>query len=204
MQATTPSPGRPREFDTDAALEGAMRTFWARGYEGSSLTDLTAAMGISKPSMYAAFGTKEQLFTKVLERYVDGPAAYAERALEEPSALGVVAALLNGAVTSTTSPGQPAGCLTVQGALPDSDGGRPAHDLLVRWRSHAAARLADRFRRAIDDGDLPTGTDADALARYCMALSFGIAVQAATGLGRAELTSIAEAALRGWRAVAAG
>ncbi|WP_233160243.1 TetR/AcrR family transcriptional regulator [Pseudonocardia sp. MH-G8] len=96
--------GRPREFDVDEALERAMRAFWAQGYEGAGLTDLTAAMGITRTSMYAAFGNKENLFRKALQRYSAGPAAYATRALEEPTARTVATAFLHGAVETTTHP----------------------------------------------------------------------------------------------------
>lgn len=97
--------GRPREFDADEALERAMRVFWEQGYEGASLSDLTAAMGITRTSMYAAFGNKEDLFRKVLARYRAGPAAYGTRALEEPTAWAVASAFLHGAVATTTGPG---------------------------------------------------------------------------------------------------
>ncbi|GIF52083.1 TetR family transcriptional regulator [Asanoa ferruginea] len=191
--------GRPRGFDTDQALERAMEVFWARGYEGASLSDLTAAMGINKTSMYAAFGNKEQLFRKALSRYAEGPAAYAIHALAEPTAREVAEALLRGAVRTTTLPGSPAGCLTVQGALASSAGGRPAYDVLVAWRNDASQRLTERFQRAVDEGDLPRDTDAQQLARYVMTLNFGIAVQAANGLGHDDLQQIADTALRNWR-----
>lgn len=191
--------GRPREFDIDEALERAMQVFWARGYEGATLSDLTGAMGITKPSMYAAFGNKEQLFRRALERYIEGPASYATRALEEPTARGVAEALLRGAVRTTTLPEGPPGCLTVQGALAPSDAGRPAHDLLVGWRNDAGLRLEERFQRAVDEGDLPRDADPGRLARYVMTVAFGIAVQAAGGLGHDELQEIADTALRSWQ-----
>ncbi|TDC68630.1 TetR/AcrR family transcriptional regulator [Streptomyces hainanensis] len=190
--------GRPRGFDVDEALERAMRVFWERGYEGASLSDLTDAMGITKTSMYAAFGNKEQLFRKALARYTEGPASYASRALEEPTARGVAEALLQGAVRTTTLPERPSGCLGVQGALAASEGGRAAHDVLVGWRNDAGHRLQERFRRAVDEGDLPRDTDPVRLARYLATVGFGIAVQAASGLGREELQDIADTALRGW------
>ncbi|MFE2939816.1 TetR/AcrR family transcriptional regulator [Streptomyces sp. NPDC059255] len=192
--------GRPREFDIDQALERAMRVFWARGYEGASLAELTGAMGITKTSMYAAFGSKEQLFRKALQRYGAGPAAYATRALEEPTARAVALAFLRGAVRTTTPPGGPSGCLTVQGALASSDGSRAVHDLLVDWRNDAGVRLEERFRRAVDEGDLPCNADPRCLARFIMAMGFGIAVQAANGLGTAELDEIVDTALLGWPA----
>lgn len=109
--------GRPRGFDTDEALERAMRVFWEQGYEGASLTDLTNAMGITRTSMYAAFGNKEELFRKALERYAEGPASYVPRALREPSARQVATAFLDGSVRATTRPGCPTGCLGVQASL---------------------------------------------------------------------------------------
>jgi len=190
--------GRPREFDIDEALERAMQVFWERGYEGVSLTDLTKAMGITKPSLYAAFGDKKELFRRALERYTEGPADYGTRALEEPTARGVAEAVLRGAVRTTTRPGCPAGCLGVQVALASSEAGRPAHEMLVEWRNDGALRLEERFRRAVDEGDLPHDADPRRLARYLMTVTFGIAVQAASGLGRDELQDIADTALESW------
>ncbi|MGK5683656.1 TetR/AcrR family transcriptional regulator [Actinoplanes sp. URMC 104] len=121
-------------------------------------------MGITKTSMYAAFGNKEQLFRKALQRYADGPACYMETALEQPTAREAVEALLRGAVRTSTLPEDFAGCMTVQGALPTSDQSRPVHDELVRWRNDAGERLEERFRRAVDQGDLPRDTDPRRLA----------------------------------------
>nr|WP_255644937.1 TetR/AcrR family transcriptional regulator [Actinoplanes polyasparticus] len=190
--------GRPRGFDTDEALERAMRVFWQRGYEGASLTDLTTAMGITKTSMYAAFGNKEELFRKALQRYSDGPARYIESALAEPTARAATEAILRGAVRTSTSPGDFAGCLTVQGALPSSDGCRSAHDVLVEWRNQAGARLEQRFRRAVRDGDLPRGTKPKRLARFVMTVAFGISVQAANGVGRDTLDEIVDHTMLTW------
>ncbi|MGZ0147021.1 TetR/AcrR family transcriptional regulator [Kribbella sp. WER1] len=196
--------GRPREFDVDEALERAMRLFWERGYEGVSLTDLTKAMGISKPSLYAAFGDKQELFRKALERYAEGPAGYGTRALAEPTARAVVEAMLCGAVRTTTRPDCPAGCLGVQGALATSEAARPAHDLLAEWRNASTARLEERFRRAVQEGDLPRDADPRRLAHAVMTVTFGIAVQAAGGLGREELQDIADLALESWLVWTAG
>ncbi|MFJ6085802.1 TetR/AcrR family transcriptional regulator [Streptomyces sp. NPDC092369] len=199
MEITRRAPvGRPRGFDADEALEQAMLVFWERGYEGASLTDLTSAMGITRKSMYAAFGNKEELFRKALERYTQGPAAYAARALEQPSARDVATAFLAGSVRTTTRPGCPAGCLGVQGSLAAGDSGRAAQETLIAWRDDGRIRLRDRFRRAVDEGDLPEGTDPELLARYLMTVSNGIAVQAAGGATRSELQQVADAALRTW------
>lgn len=190
--------GRPREFDLDEALERAMQVFWARGYDGASLTDLIGAMGITKSSMYAAFGNKEQLFRKALQRYAEGPASYATRALREPTARAVAETFLRGAVRTVTTPGSPVGCMSVQGALASSEQGRPAHDVLVDWRNDAGVRLEERFQRAVEEGDLPDVADPRRLARFIMTTGFGIAVQAANGLSTEELDEIVDTALSNW------
>ncbi|WP_328979879.1 TetR/AcrR family transcriptional regulator [Streptomyces canus] len=199
METKKNSPiGRPRGFDTDEALERAMLVFWEHGYEGASTACLTKAMGISTTSMYAAFGNKEELFRKVLKRYTEGPSAYLARALEEPTALGVATAILAGAVRTTTRPAHPHGCLGVQGALSTSDSGQEVRDLLVAWRADGSSCVQERFKRAVDDGDLPVQTDPGLLARYVTTFAYGIAVQAASGVGRDELQELADAALRNW------
>ena len=177
-----------------------MEVFWEHGYEGASLTDLTSAMGITKTSMYAAFGNKEQLFRKALELYDKGPASYGARALAEPTAHAVARALLDGAVQATTRPDCPSGCLGVQGSLAAGDLGQPVRETLVEWRNDACLRLEKRFQRAVDEGDLPKDTDTSRLARYIMTVSFGIAVQAASGTSRDDLQEVADMALRDWPA----
>lgn len=190
--------GRPRGFDTDEALERAMLVFWEHGYEGASTAALTTAMRISTTSMYAAFGNKQELFRKALKRYTEGPSAYLARALEEPTALGVATAILAGTVRTTTRPAHPHGCLGVQGALSTSDSGQEVRALLVDWRTDGYSRIRERFQRAVDDGDLPPRTDPGLLARYVTTVGYGIAVQAASGVGREELQELADAALRNW------
>ncbi|MCX4817611.1 TetR/AcrR family transcriptional regulator [Streptomyces sp. NBC_01239] len=190
--------GRPRGFDADEALERAMLVFWEHGYEGAGTARLTNAMGISTTSMYAAFGNKEDLFRKVLERYTEGPSAYLARALEEPTALGVATAILAGTVRTTTRPAQPHGCLGVQGALSTSDAGQEVRALLVAWRNDGYSCVRERFQRALDEGDLSPGTDPGLLARYVTTFGYGLAVQAASGVGRDELQELADAALRNW------
>lgn len=193
-----PSIGRPRGFDADAALERAMRVFWEQGYEGATLTDLTAAMGITRTSMYAAFGNKEELFRAAVQRYTEGPADYIARALEQPTARQVAAAFLTGAVGATTRPDGPAGCLVVQGSLAAGEAGRPARDTLIALREDTWSQLHERLARAVDQGDLPPDTDPGLVARYLMTVSNGIAVQAATGVPAEELQRVADGALRHW------
>lgn len=190
--------GRPRSFSLEEALQRALLVFWEQGYEGAGLTDLTKAMGISRTSMYAAFGNKEQLFRKALKRYTEGPAAYGAQALQEPTARRVATAFLNGSVRATTDPDSPTGCLGVQGSLAAGALGRPARDILAAWREDGCARLQERFQRAVDEGDLPVGTDPGRLARYIMTVANGIAVQATGGTSRDDLQQVADTALRNW------
>jgi AcrR family transcriptional regulator len=193
-----PVMGRPRGFDAELALERALEVFWRQGYEGATLTDLTDAMGITRTSMYAAFGNKEELFRKALERYTQGPAGYGARALEEPTARAVAEHVLRGAVQCTTRPDGPTGCLTVQGALATSEGGQAAHDALVAWRRAGEEALRARFARARAEGDLPTASDPALLARYISTVAYGIAVQAATGVPGEELLQMIDVALQSW------
>src|SRR5262249_32463694 len=109
--------GRPREFDAEQALEKSLLLFWRHGYEGTSLAALTRAMGINVPSLYAAFGNKETLFRKALDRYLQKPASYFSTALQEPTARRVAEQLFRGAIDMVMNPHHPDGCLLVQGAL---------------------------------------------------------------------------------------
>jgi len=175
-----------------------MRVFWEQGYEGASLADLTAAMGITRTSMYAAFGNKQDLFRGALARYTAGPADYGALALEERAAGEVATAFLHGAVRASTRPDRPAGCLGVQGSLVAGAPGRDARDLLMAWRNDGTARLADRFQQSVQDGDLPKDADPGLLARYLMTVANGIAVQAVSGANRDDLQEVADVALRDW------
>ena len=134
--------GRPREFDLDEALERAVEVFWRHGYEGASLSALTAAMGINRPSLYAAYGGKADLFAKVVARYAERDMAYVRAALEQPTAREVVRTLLLGQAQALTRPDRPAGCLSLQGGL--SSGVDNAHvvDLLAASRRGGEAALA--------------------------------------------------------------
>ncbi|WP_131747687.1 TetR/AcrR family transcriptional regulator [Frankia sp. Cppng1_Ct_nod] len=195
MSTTERAIGRPRAFDTYQALERALEVFWRQGYEGASLADLTEAMGITRTSMYAAFGNKEDLFRKALDRYTSGPAGYVARALEEPTARGAAEHILNGAALATTTPEHPVGCLGVQGALATGGLGDTARQALIEWRRTGEAAIRDRFARAVAEGDLPTDADAEALARYVATFAYGISVQAATGVLREDLRAMVDTAL---------
>jgi AcrR family transcriptional regulator len=192
--------GRPRAFDIDQALDRALQVFWRKGYEGTSLSDLTKAMGINRPSLYAAFGNKEALFRKALDRYAEGPAAYTRKALDEPTARAVVERLLRGVIDLLTDPCTPQGCLAVQGALACGDAADAIRQELISRRVAGEAALRQRLERAIADGDLPADADPADLARYVTTISQGMAVQAAGGASREELQRVVAMALRAWPA----
>jgi len=190
--------GRPRGFDTDRALDRALAIFWRDGYEGASLPALTKAMGINRPSLYAAFGNKETLFRKALARYDRGPAGYTYKALKQPTARGVVEALLKGIVALLSKPQNPGGCLMVQGALACGENGKRVREELASLRAAGVAAMRRRFQRAIDEGDLPANADASGLARFVATVMHGLAVQAASGASRKELVRVKDMVLRMW------
>lgn len=190
--------GRPRQFDAERALDEALLVFWRHGYEGASLAALAAAMGVNMPSLYAAFGNKEALFRKALDRYLERPASYLPRALEEPTARSAVEALFCGAIEMAMNPRHPDGCLLVQGALAAGPGAESIRQQLSLTRAAAEAAVRRRFEHALAAGDLPAGVDAAALARYIVTVIWGLSVQAAGGANRAQLAEVAEFALRAW------
>ncbi|MEW2452163.1 TetR/AcrR family transcriptional regulator [Streptomyces parvulus] len=190
--------GRPRGFDVDEALENAMRVFWQNGYEGASLSDLLHAMGISRTSMYVAFGNKEELFRKALARYTHGPASYGVEAVAEPTARQVATVFLHGEVRCSTLPGYPTGCLSLRASVLGSEDGQAIRDLLAAWHDETATLLSERFRRALDEGDLPSQTDPELLAKYVMTIGGGVAIQAAGGVERTDLQLIVDAVLQNW------
>lgn len=193
------SQGRPRAFDVDEALEQALQTFWRKGYLGTSLTDLTEAMGINRPSLYATFGNKETLFRKALDRYSDRQTAYLREALEEPTARRVIERIMYGVVDLVTNPRNPSGCLVAQSMLSCGDPDDPLHQELVKHRVSGETAIRDRFERALSEGDLPSDSDPAGLARFVLTVNFGMSVQAASGASRAELLEVVEMALRACR-----
>jgi AcrR family transcriptional regulator len=190
--------GRPREFDLDQALDQALNVFWRKGYEGASLPELTRAMGINRPSLYAAFGNKESLFRRAIDRYAEGPARHIADALEEPVVRHAVEQVLAASIELVTHPRRPRGCFLVQSALACGAEGAPARQALAQRRKAYIAALQARFQRAQAEGDLPARADPAALARFIAAVAHGMAVQAATGATREELHEVARLAMRAW------
>jgi AcrR family transcriptional regulator len=190
--------GRARAFDADDALERAMTVFWAKGYEGTSLADLTAAMGINRPSLYAAYGNKEELFRKALERYGEGPSSYEREALAQPTARAVAEGLLRGAADVQTDPRTPAGCLAVLGTTYCAEDSSPVGKILIESRLAGHAAIRERFERARAQGDLPADADPKQLTHYIGAVVCGMAVLAASGATRQELERVIELTLQAW------
>src|ERR1700753_4256955 len=188
--------GRPRGFDTSAALDAAMRVFWEKGYEGATLRNLESAMRINRSSMWSAFGTKEDLFKLAFERYINEYQGYIREALEKPTIREVVESALRGTVDFLSTPGNPKGCLSVHGALAVGDEADPIKQWLIEGRKSGELRARKRFEEAKRSGDLSKDTDAAAMSRYVATLIQGLGVQAASGATRAELTKTVDIALR--------
>ena len=192
------SPGRPRTFCVEQALDRALKVFWQKGYEGTSLSDLTAVMGINRPSLYAAYGNKEALFRKALDRYIEGSAAFLGRSMEQTTSRAVVEHLLLSSADGVTCPDNPHGCLTVRCALASGEAADSIRLELVKRRADGESVLRKRLERAQLEGDLPTDANPADLARYVMTVHQGMSVQAAGGANRAQLRRVVKTALRIW------
>jgi AcrR family transcriptional regulator len=186
--------GRPRSFCTTQALQSAMQVFWRKGYEGASIADLTKAIGINSPSLYAAFGSKKELFYRVLVHYDAQNKVFMDEVLAAPRAQDVASLLLRGVATliTDTSGNNPSGSLFVQSGLSCSDAAIPAE--LARRRTYWEKALCKRFVRAQAEGDLSSAADPSALASHIMAVSIGMCVLAAGGASREDLLDTAEMA----------
>ena len=196
MEAIAAARGRPREFDVEEALAAALRVFWEKGYDGASLTDLTEAMGITRPSLYAAFGNKEALFKRALDLYETEKLAYVAAALAAPTARGVAQRMLEGTIVNITS--DCPGCLGVIASVGCANPDSPIReDVRCRAQSSRAA-MVERMQRAIDEGDFTLPVTAEAMTQYLMAVLQGISVQAGAGASREQLQQVADATLAVW------
>ncbi len=187
---------RPRNFDETVALDQAMRLFWAQGYEGTSLEDLTAALGIAKPSLYAAFGNKRALFDRALERYAGAARERIERALAAPRAIDAAREVLR--IYVDVPDDAPPGCMLVQGALVCSPASQDVQRAVAELRGQGIHLLEKRLIRAHKEGDLPPDARPGDLARYVFTVAQGLAVQAVGGMTATQRRRVAELALRAW------
>jgi AcrR family transcriptional regulator len=189
--------GRPREFDIDRAVDTAMGLFWRQGYAKTSLTDLTHALKITPPSFYFAFGSKEKLFKKALDRYMDTQFAYFDQALCQPTSRGVATFLLKSFAEAYTDPAHP-GCLCVNSSSPCSASDDPIRKEIGKWRSSVHGKLSKRFKLAKAQKDLPADADPDDLADYLLIVGTGMALAAQSGASRKDLLCTVTTALNAW------
>jgi len=197
--------GRPRGFDRDAALRAAMEVFWRRGYEGASVSDLTQAMGINAPSLYAAFGCKEALFREAVRLYQESEGAGARRAMDEaPDARAMVEAMLRANIRSYTDPAKPPGCMVVLAAMLGTPENAKVCGFLTGMRKASVADLKKRLDRHRARGTLPRGADTAALAQFYATVLQGLSIQARDGASRRTLDRIADGAMAAWDGLVGG
>ncbi|MEV0370199.1 TetR/AcrR family transcriptional regulator [Streptomyces sp. NPDC050636] len=193
--------GRPRSFDRETALEQAVRSFWEQGYEATSISDLTRAMGISAPSLYAAFGDKRALFDEVVAEYGRLYGGFLSRAVaEEPTARRGVERALREAAAEYTQPGRPRGCLVISAALNTGPASAEVAASLREMRLSTVREIERSIRADIASGELPADTDASALAHYVGAVVQGMSQQSRDGADRPTLEGIAAVAMEAWPA----
>jgi AcrR family transcriptional regulator len=191
--------GRPRAFDRDSALRLAMDLFWAKGYDGTSLPGLTAAMGISAPSLYAAFGSKEALFREAVDLYSDTVGRVSAVALTDPpTAREGIDGMLRAVVRQTSLPGRPKGCLVGLGGIDGSPEDDAVRRVLIARRGDRVVAIRERLARGVADGDLPASADLAAITAFYAAMAQGITLQARDGCSRATLMGIVDSAMAAW------
>jgi len=196
--------GRPRSFDRRQALTRAMEVFWARGYEGASISDLTAAMEIGSPSLYAAFGSKEALFREAIELYAatEGPEIWSavERAA---TAREAAEGFLTATARTFSRPGKPRGCMVVLSQLNATEASASVCEALREQRVVGQCGLAALFRKAVESGELPERVDPVALAAFFVTVQQGMSVQARDGASEEALLKIAQSAMAAWEPLTA-
>lgn len=193
--------GRPRAFDRTAALHRAMEVFWEHGYEGSSMSDLTSAMGINSPSLYAAFGGKEALFREAIGLYGKTDGGYTARALrEEPTARQAIDAMLRDNAIAYTVEDKPHGCMVVLAGSTYTTRSESIRDFLVEKRRETIEEVRRRLDRGVTEGDLPADTNTSGLAHFYTTVLYGLSIQARDGASLAELTQSIDCAMAAWPA----
>jgi TetR/AcrR family transcriptional regulator, copper-responsive repressor len=196
---TVTTRGRPRAFDRDEVLAKAIEAFWEHGFEATSVAELTKAMGISPPSLYATFGDKKALFLEAVAVYQRTHGSFAARALaSEPTARSAVARLLREAASEYTDPAHPRGCMVISAATNCTPDSADIEQALRDERNANVAAIQQRIQSDIDSGVLPSGTNARSLAVFVAATVQGMSQQARDGASRSDLEAVAEAAMRAW------
>jgi AcrR family transcriptional regulator len=196
--------GRPREFDRNTALRQAMLVFWERGYEGTSIGDLTKAMGINRPSLYGAFGCKEELFREAVSLYGATEGALSDRALDqEATARGAIEALLRGNACAYVDPGKPPGCMIVLSGLLGTPENAAVRRFLAGIRRQGEESVRLRLERGVKDGDLPATADVRRMAAYFTTVLHGLSIQARDGATAPELDAIVDCAMASWDTLSA-
>jgi AcrR family transcriptional regulator len=196
--------GRPRTFDRDEALCRAIEVFQRHGYDGATLEDLLAAMGgISPPSFYAAFGSKERLFEEALERYRTTVGMRPQRALAAPRVRDAIQGMLREAVEVFANPAGAGGCMVVLGAVHDTRANKDVHDRLREMRLQMPRTIQDRIEQAVADGELPAGVDAAGLAVFYATVLQGLAIRARDGAPLPALLAAADGAMAAWEPLTA-
>ncbi|BEV08883.1 MULTISPECIES: TetR/AcrR family transcriptional regulator [unclassified Methylophilus] len=190
--------GRPKMFDNEVILDKALKVFWERGYEGASMAELTSTLGVNKPSLYAAFGNKEELFRQALSKYVSGPASFVRMVMKEPTARKVAEKFLLSSAEFLTSEAHPKGCMIVQGALSCGEGAQIIKEQLIQYRKHYEGLLTERFELAQLEGDLSPDVNAVDLSKYLATLHQGMSVQAVNGATQEELKRMVNVAMLNW------
>lgn len=190
--------GRPLSFDREAALHQAMLLFWQHGYELTSLADLTAAMGVTAPSIYAAFGDKKRLFLSAVDRYLSGPSSPQGIIDGAPTARDAAWALISGAVITYTGDDTPPGCMLATSAISCSAGSADVQRALAETRNAVEEHLRARLERAVIEGELPSETDTEALAALVTTIIQGASTLARDGASREKLESVAAMGMRAW------
>ena len=194
--------GRPRNFDKDAALKRAMEVFWVKGYEGASMTDLTSAMGIASPSLYAAFGSKEELFRQAVQHYsaTEGPEIWG--GVEQArTAYEAVECYLMQTARAFTRRNRPPGCLVVLSGLHPAEHSETVRRELLGLRMQNIEGLKQRLQQGVAAGEISPKSDLAAIARYYVTMQQGMSIQARDGATRQQLEHIARAALAAWPAL---
>ncbi len=194
--------GRPRSFDRAVALRRAMEVFWERGYEAASLDELTSAMQISKPSLYAAFSGKEALFREAVALYGQTYGEEATRGLDtEPTARDAVESILRANIAQFTDPGSPPGCMITLTGLLGAPASGPVREFLVQMRGQSQARIRDRLDRALDDGELGPAVDTAGVAAFYTTVLEGLSIQARDGASADIMHGVVDRAMAAWPAL---